>query len=255
MIKRAKLILKKLPSFLKDKGIIITSIKIYEYLLFRTAERKKRKAKPLSILKDDITVITNSKGVSLIAGGRFITNNVGFHSAIKNLEKWHDSTQAEFKFIKRAGSLIIKEWWWNLPLKYKWVFTLKERSILWKGSLIVENYIMIEVIKTGLIVNNIYDSLVLGKKSLDLPEKSLQWQEMDRIGKRTLLTLGVKDNPLSFPDLKFKIINSLYPCKMIVQNTDNYLNGRLLQMIMEDEREYRSGEYELFELEISVIKK
>ena len=56
---------------------------------------------------------------------------------------------------------------------------------------------------------------------MDLSENSLQWYEMTKTGKKTLLTLGAKDNPLGFPDLKFKIIDSLYPCKIIVQNTDN----------------------------------
>jgi len=255
LIKRVKIILKKITSFLREKGIIITFIKIFDYLIFKKAEKKKKKVVPILIFKDDITVVTNSNGIDLIVGKNFITNNCGFHSAVKNLEKWHDSTQAEFRFKREGDSLIVKERWWNLPLKCNWVFTLKKRSVIWKVTLIVENHIVIEEIKSGLIINNIYDSLILDKKRLDLPWDNFQWQEMFKIKRKTPLTISIKDSLLNFPDLKFKIIDSLYLSKTIVQNTDDHLNGRLLQAIMEGEVEYRPGEYRLFELEISIIKK
>ncbi len=255
MINKLGIILKKLIFFLRDQGVVVTVIKTYEYLSFKIIEKKNKRTKPLLILKDDITVITNFKGVSLMVAGKFITNSVGFYSAIKNLEKWHDSTQAEFKFVKKSNSLIIQEWWWNLPLKYNWIFTLKENSIIWKGSIVIENCIMVEEMKVGLIVNNIYDSLILDQKIFGLTKKNFQWQETTNIKRDSLLTLGVKDNPLNFPNIQFNVVNSLYPCKTIVQNTDNYLNGRLLQAVMEGETEYLPGKYDIFELEISIIKK
>jgi len=209
----------------------MTLIKSYDYLSFKTAERNIKKIRPLLIRREGITLSTNPKGVDLISDNISITKNIGFHGAIKNLEKWHDSTQADFNFLKKEDSLIVESWWWNVPIKCKWVITAKSRSIMWSTILMVENCITIEEIKVGLIIDESYNDFFLNENNLAVSANSIL---------------------PNIPSLKFKVIESLYPCKTIAGNLNTHNNSGLLQVVIEDELEFESGEYKLFKLEIIV---
>ncbi|MDD5614451.1 MAG: hypothetical protein PHQ54_05220, partial [Candidatus Omnitrophica bacterium] len=206
--------------------------------------------KPLSLPGEDFYLISNLKGLNIISNGKRVTGNIGAHSAIKILEKWHDSTQAEFQFEKNKDSLIVRQWCWNIPAVQRWVFTINKNIILWDSELEVENFMSIEEIKTGLILNSCYDKITIGDNTILLPDLNSSWEQIEIPSNTKEVLIGIDNNTLGFPDIVFK---SFLSGSIVIQNADKNINGRFVQASITEEKEYPAGKYNIFNAEIKIM--
>jgi hypothetical protein len=230
LIKRFSYIFKKLICFLRENGIIITILKINDYLSFKISGLKIKRIKPLSLENDFIKLKAELKGMSLTFQDNPEAGAIGFYAAVKNLEAWHDSAEADFSFQKKADSLIVKPHLWNIPLDWDWTVTLKDRGLIWRGALEVENCILTEGIKAGFVINSVYQEIVLSKDYRTLMAKS----------------------PLSnIPNLNLKLIDACYCFEVKAEslNCDENEN-KIIEIAIKDELKFKSGKYQLFNLEL-----
>jgi len=232
MISKAK----KTLHYIKKKGLILTFLKIWDYILFK-GRSKKKAFKTMSICSDEFTVVTNPRGINLLYKDVLLTNNIGFHSALKNLEKWHDSTQPELYFQKLSSDKILaKQYCWNLPLTQYWEISLQSNKILWQVFLELENSIVIEEFKAGIILANV-----------SLPEAD----EVDPDTKEILFK--VKKNLSDITKLKFSVIDSINTSRIIIQNTNEFLNGRSIQAAILNEDLYSTGRHQMFKIMLESV--
>lgn len=240
---------KKVIYYLRTKGVIGTFIKIWEYIVY-IIKRKKSAFRPIIVKENNIWLVSNPKGMNFGYKEKELTVNVGFQSGIKCLEKLHDSTQADWEFERSNHGLIAKQRWWNLPLNQIWYVTLSEDKISWTIILDVENILIIDEIKTGVLINgNYYKTITVKEERFQFPE-SYNWE-----------LLGVWQDKNSFilqgdsstPDIKFEIQKSLFPLSLIVQNTDSYIRGRLIQIGILTPLELSAGKYKLAELRMELL--
>jgi len=245
--------IKKTVHYIKGKGLILTFLKIWDYILFK-GKSKRKVFKTMSIYNDEFAVVTNPKGINLMYKNILLTNNIGFHSALKNLEKWHDSTQSEFYFQKLSSNQILaKQHWWNLPLTQYWKILLKNNKILWQVFLETENSIAIEEFKAGIILNAFYNRLEIKTADISLPKIDDTWR-MTGIPPDTKEALfKAKKNLPNIPKLKFSIIDSINTSRVIVQNTNGFLNGRFIQAAILNEVLYNTGHHHMFKIMLEFV--
>jgi hypothetical protein len=242
-------LVKKIFYYFKTKGVILTLIKIWDYMLYKIRKRK-IKFNPITIIGDNVWLTTNPRGVNFGHQDKELTVNVGFHTSVKCIEKLHDSTQADWKFERIGQGLLIKQRFWNLPLNQVWKINLDKNKIYWSVVMDIENILILDEIRAGILVNSAYKSIKINGKKYYFPEIN-DWE-----------LLGIWENkshfiiqtPSQCPDIKFSIQKSLYPANFVAQNTDRYLNGRLIQMGIFRAVELPVGKYRLAELELELLK-
>jgi len=241
-------LIKKFVHHLRTKGVIYTFIRTWEYILYKLRERKS-KFRPITVKENDLWLVSNPKGVKFGYGGKELTVNVGLHTSVKCIEKLHDSTQADWEFEEINQKLIAKQRWWNLPMHQIWYITLSKNKISWTVILNVENIMILEEIKAGILTNGDYKNITINGKRYQFPE-SYNWELLG--GWQDKNSLILQGNS-SIPDIRFEVRKSLFPISLIAQNTDNHLRGRLVQIGIFTPVELPAGKYELVELRMELL--
>lgn len=242
-------LVKKTFYYFKTKGVILTLIKICDYMLYKIRKRK-IKFNPITIIGDNVWLTTDPKGVNFGYQDKELTVNVGFHTSVKCIEKLHDSTQADWKFERVSQGLLIKQRFWNLPLNQIWEIYLNEHRIFWTIVMDVENILILDEIKAGILLNSAYQIIKINGNKYYFPE--INNGELFNIWENK--SHFIIQTPSQCPDIKFSIRKSLYPANFVVQNMDQSLNGRLIQMGIFRTVELPAGKYRLAELELELLK-
>ena len=90
---RAVAIIKKTHHYLRNKGLILTLLKIWDYILFQINVRKSKFTSVL-LWDNPVAAVINSKNIKIIFQKDTIcTCNSGFYLEIKNLDFWHDNNR------------------------------------------------------------------------------------------------------------------------------------------------------------------
>jgi hypothetical protein len=250
---------KKFIFIKREKGFIYALIKVVDYLNF--LYKKKKIASKINILNEDrITLIAKNSSLNIYWDNKPITSNVGLHSAILNLETWHDSTKADWKIHSFDDKMKISLRFWNLPITQFWTFKLDKNSINWKIEMEVEEYLLIEQIKAGLIILPNYTIWMTKRRGGKFPPIS-NWEKVWLKNDEKIIFLsedgplhvsGIDISSLYLPALIFKINATKFNQEPILQNTDKFINGRFLQTAIASGKEYIPAMYEIFDIKIYI---
>lgn len=253
------ILVNKFFTHLRENGLILSLLKVCDYLAFKL-NRNENSLNPLTLKKGALWLVLNQKGISILHQEFTLTQNIGFHSAIKNLETLHDSTQADWEILFGSESrMVLAQRWWNLPIQQLWEVSLEgENRIRWITQMIVENIISLEEIKLGIILHPLYSWVKISEREIPLPSLDQEWAKAElgipqaEIGNEIILKN--EGGETRFPSFKFSVGEAFAPYEFIVQNTNNYLNGRYLQLGFLNEQEFPSGKYKLAEIYIELKK-
>ncbi len=245
---------RKTIKHLKQQGLIITIIKIFDYISFKKNLKRKHSFNPTVLNDSFLKIITNPKGINVFYKDINLTKNIGFHSAIRNLERWHDSTQSECTFEKKSDSFIIANIsLWNLPIKQIWNISIENNKINWDILLDVENIVFLEELKFGVIIDPHYDILEVNSKENFLPDIHKEWQAIELLKESNVILKNKNDNGI-YPAFKFYFQGHSIDFNTIVQNMDAYSAARLLQIVSTQEIEYGYGKYKIATMTFEFIQ-
>ncbi len=241
-------LINKTYHYLKNKGLILTLLKIWDYIIYKLKIRK-IKFTPVKVNQGNLGIISIPKGVNLECKDKNLTTNVGLHISIKCIEKLHDSTQADWEFRRNTQGLIVKQRWWNLPLSHIWYITVHPNKIIWTITMEIENVLILDEIKVGILIKSDYNKVKIDDNIYSFPEAK-NWELLGIWENKNSLIFLTAQN---YPEIRFRILESLYPVSLIAQNTDEYLNGRLVQMGFLKTLEFPAGRYGLAKLEVEIL--
>ncbi|MDP8233221.1 MAG: hypothetical protein P9M06_00235 [Candidatus Saelkia tenebricola] len=244
-------IVKKTFHHFKENGVLLTFMKTWDYVSFKIKSKKIKGLKTISVNANDIRVTANPTQIHINFKDISLTNNVGLSSRLKNLDKYHDSIQSKFSFQKlNNNKILVKQYWWNLPLTQLWEISLKSNTMIWEVFLNLENSISIEEFQSGIILNHtcINNQISVKNREFSLPKTT----NIKNIVKFPLnekeVSFKIRDNSSEIGKLKFSIIDSINVSQIIIQNTTRFSNGYFVQAALLNEKIYNAGCHKIFKI-------
>ena len=205
--------------------------------------------------KDDLKFTFNRGKGEISWKGKKLTSGLSVYTSLRSLGIWYDSYQAVWQDCRvEDNKITVFGYWPHIPVMQTWQLELMENNtILWQVDMEVFQEVDLEINQANIMLDSCYKTWkIAGETEGRFSEEYAEDYDILPFrlwyGKGDRITVEGE----GFPQLRFKASGEDRETRLIVENTDNFYQARLLQYQKTSSRRLFPAKYPCFKGTIEI---